>query len=493
LLIAALSAAMLALPVDITNTDLGRHLKNGEWIVNGSADQRSAVLHTNFYSFAAPEQPFVNHHWLSGVVFYLVWRLFSFPGLTLLHMLLLTLALCLAYWAAVRAAGPWIAAGLVFPAAPVIAWRGEPRPEAFTLAFAAAFALLLRECAPGRLRERWLWSLPALMLLWVNLHVGFIFAFILLGAALLNAPARSRTLWAVAAACVVAAWLNPSGFAGLIYPLQILGNIEYPVAELASMFDLRERGLWSWVYPYSLTLMAAGAAFYLRRWLQASPAERFPWVDALLYTALAVLAITKVRNLGLFLLLAIPLLASAAAAPPANQARARWARLFGIAGIAAGLIVTVQLAPGLSQVRGLDVKPGVYAPAEFLRANQIRGPIFNDFDIGGYLIFTQPGPSPVFVDGRPEAYPPGFFDQVYAAALNDDAAWRLQDARHHFNAIVLSMQDAYPGVERFILARVRDDAWAPVYADPYAIIFVRDIPEHAGVIARHRIPRQMFR
>jgi hypothetical protein len=277
--------------------------------------------------------------------------------------------------------------------------------------------------------------------------------------------------------------------AGVLYPFQLLGKIEYPVAELASLADLRPRGLWNWVYTYFLAWAAAGAALFLWRWLHPRRGQPFPWPDALLYALLAALTIVQVRNMQPFLVLAVPLLAAATASvkPPS------WTRAAGFAGLAIGLIVTIQLAPGLRSIRGIGLRPGVNAPIEFFRANQIRGPIFNDFDIGGYLIFHLPGPSPVFVDGRPEAYPRGFFDQVYAAALNNDAAWRELDARHRFNAIVLSMQDAHPGVERFILTRVRDDAWAPVYADDFAIIFVRNIPEHAGVIARHRIPRQMFR
>src|SRR5689334_22500567 len=49
----ALACVILSLQVtDLTLSDLGRHLKNGELILHGSAQERQAVLHTNFYSFA---------------------------------------------------------------------------------------------------------------------------------------------------------------------------------------------------------------------------------------------------------------------------------------------------------------------------------------------------------------------------------------------------------------------------------------------------------
>lgn len=116
--------------------------------------------------------------------------------------------------------------------------------------------------------------------------------------------------------------------------------------------------------------------------------------------------------------------------------------------------------------------------------------MFNDFDIGGYLLYHR---YQVFVDGRPEAYPPGFFQNGYIPALSDDSAWRRLDDRYHFNAIVISMQDGFPPIETFILTRVRDAEWAPVYTDPYSLIFVRRTDRNDAVIRAHLIPRSAFR
>ena len=132
LLLALVCIAQLTQWIDLTNTDLGRHLKNGELIVQGSREQAWAVLRTNYYSFASTDTPFVNHHWLTGAVFFLVWKALSFPGLTILYTALVTGAVLVSYWSASRASNPWIAAPLAFLAVPMIAWRWEVRPEAFT-------------------------------------------------------------------------------------------------------------------------------------------------------------------------------------------------------------------------------------------------------------------------------------------------------------------------------------------------------------------------
>src|SRR5262250_2121111 len=56
----------LAHSINLTDSDLGRHLKNGELVI-----QSRLVARTNLFSYTFPDQPFVNHHWGSGVIFYL--------------------------------------------------------------------------------------------------------------------------------------------------------------------------------------------------------------------------------------------------------------------------------------------------------------------------------------------------------------------------------------------------------------------------------------
>ncbi|MEI9815344.1 MAG: hypothetical protein WDO18_23035 [Acidobacteriota bacterium] len=138
--------------------------------------------------------------------------------------------------------------------------------------------------------------------------------------------------------------------------------------------------------------------------------------------------------------------------------------------------------------------PNTESAANFIKANNIHEPIFNDFDIGSYLIYHlyagKDSPH-VFADGRPEAYPRGFLGGPYLHLFSDEAVWREQNEKYHFNAIVISLGDAV--AEDFILHRVRDDEWAPVFADNYALIFVRRTPENAELIAKDEIPRNRFR
>src|SRR3989344_258512 len=68
---------------DTIGQDIGRHLKVGEIIW-----QTKEVPKTNLFSFTEPDFPFINHHWLSEVIFFGIFNWFGFTGLILLKVFL---------------------------------------------------------------------------------------------------------------------------------------------------------------------------------------------------------------------------------------------------------------------------------------------------------------------------------------------------------------------------------------------------------------------
>jgi hypothetical protein len=505
-LFAAIAAALQLQQIDLSIVDLGRHLKNGEILLTAAWADKWALLHTNYYSYTEGATPFVNHHWLTGVVFFAVWKLISFDGLSLLHAALLAVAVVFSYRIARRDSSWTIAAPLMALALPNIVWRAEVRPESFTYLLTIVFYGVLLNWHEGRLSNRGLFVLPALMLAWVNLHIGFVFGFLLIAVFGLKTwvadsatrMARLRQLAWVGALCVAAGLLNPSGLAGFAYPLSIFREYGYPIAENLAITELRARQLWSWQYTLFLLLLGTAAALALMRWLDKQRGGPPRWPEFALLAATGLLALVMVRNIPVFCLLFVPVATGLIAERPLPRARpgASWAKLAALVGCAAGLICAAQQFRERATTAGIGLAPNVNGAAEFLRANSIRGPYWNDVDIGGYLIFHFFSPASgerVFVDGRPEAYPADFFTRGYLPMLFDKTVWWATDDKYRFNALVYSLQDGYPGIERSILERVRDANWAPVYTDFYSLIFVRRTPENAAVIEKHLIPRDRFR
>jgi hypothetical protein len=142
---------------------------------------------------------------------------------------------------------------------------------------------------------------------------------------------------------------------------------------------------------------------------------------------------------------------------------------------------------------GAGLYPGTDGAARFFREQGLEGPILNNYDIGGYLIFHLFPTERVFVDNRPEAYPNAFFEEVYVPLQEDDAVFARHLETYGFNTIFFYRLDNTPAGQKFLISRIQDDAWVPVYVDDYALIMVRNAPANADVIARFALPKSMFR
>jgi hypothetical protein len=261
---------------------------------------------------------------------------------------------------------------------------------------------------------------------------------------------------------------------------------------------VRETQDWSWHYDLLALLLIAVVAVLLWRWLSRGPLPAVRWPELLLLTSFAILAIAMVRNVPIFCLLAVPILSAAIAdGAPRREGVPVWLKYLSLAICVTGLLCAAFQYGERSARAGTGLRPGVSAPAEFLRDHGIEGPIWNDALIGGYMIFERFDPgkpsSGVFVDMRPEAYPGEFFTDTYLPMLSQEDVWQRADGQYHFNALVYSLQDGEMGIEQSILTRVRDDEWAPVYTDFYSLIFVRRTPANAAVIEKFLIPREAFR
>jgi hypothetical protein len=141
---------------------------------------------------------------------------------------------------------------------------------------------------------------------------------------------------------------------------------------------------------------------------------------------------------------------------------------------------------------GLGVLEGNSGAAEFFQSEGLRGPIFNNYDIGGYLIYYLYLRERVFVDNRPEAYTRDFFEQEYVPMQEDEAAWRRAEQKYNFNAIFFSHRDAAPWGQKFLIERIRDAAWAPVFLDDHSIIFLKRNDRNQDIIGKYEIAQNYF-
>jgi hypothetical protein len=176
-----------------------------------------------------PTKPlWIDHEWLSGVVFQLVHRAWGGAGLLLLRAALGVGTLALLLFAA-RGASPWTLAVLSLAVSPLLAqgFNSVVRAQAFTFFFFALTIYVLE-------RGKHLWVLLPLVALWASFHGGFV-----VGPLLIVAYGFFR----LAAGCFAASVLNPYGIEYWRYLREALamprpGIVEWRRAEIGGLDDL---------------------------------------------------------------------------------------------------------------------------------------------------------------------------------------------------------------------------------------------------------------
>ncbi len=498
----------LAHPIFLTPSDIGRHLKNGELFLTTPIRSWGPLLHTNFYSYTFTNFPFINHHWASGIVFYLVWFATGFVGLSFFGIIInfATLALCFSFTR--KYAGFWWSALLAFVLIPLIGERTEIRPELFSNLFSVVYFYILTLYREKK-AERLLWILPLLQIAWVNLHIYFFFGIILTGLfwleAIFEKPRdlhHTKILTLLTLAVFVASFINPSHYRGVLYPLEIFGNYGASVGENQSVTQLSAQSeaaglIYANLISFKLIfgLIVLGALFLsVKKPRRALPLAFFLWM-----TLLSFLTWRSVRNLAWFGFFAMPTLALIGKKLVdrftffQRLIRNSWV----VGGVVFGsIILTLGInwsrIKTLSATRGLGLLAGSTDSARFIQDNKIDGPLFNDFDSGSFVAWTLFPRVKAFVDNRPEAFPANFFTETYVPLHTDDAVWRKTDSMYHFNAILYSFDDKAPFALPFIVTRILDPEWAPVYTDKFSIVLLKRNEKNKELIKKFEIPKEKF-
>lgn len=482
----ALLVGYLSIPINLTAVDIGRHIKNGELILSGNP----AVLYKNFYSFTYPDYPFINHHWFFGVISFFLFRMSGFEGLSVFYIFLLMFTFLLAFDSARRYSNFNLGIFFAVTAFLLLTSRPEIRPEGFSVFFIALDFWLLQRFLQRSISDRVvLMGIPTIQILWVNTHIFFFMGPVLVGLFLWQAKLtresnqRLRIYQRLLLISIIVNFINPSGLWGMLTPLNGFKKFGYELAENQSVFFMIHRFPDNIVYKYyvaAAAMMISGMVLCLRR----EGVKALPM--AVLGAFITIAAWRAVRLFMPFGFLFIPL--SAYFYAPYIKKRTV-SFLLGLASVV-GLILYGCLMPAHPTI---GLSPKVNASAQFFKQNDLRGPIFSNYDIGGYLIYHLGAKEKVFVDNRQEAFPPDFFQKLYIPMQEDPVVWKTMSKKYAFNVIYFYRHDLTPWGQGFLVDRIHDPFWAPVFVDDYVIIFARRGSIDQVVIDHFELPKSMFR
>ncbi|HZL59707.1 MAG TPA: hypothetical protein VFC38_08395 [Stellaceae bacterium] len=444
------------------------HIVAGRWII-----AHHAVPRIDIFSNSVPGTPWVAHEWLAETVFAPLYDRFGWNGPVLATALAFAASLAILTRALLRWLEPVHALAFMATSWAMALPHLLTRPHVLALPILIFWFAALAQ-ARSNARAPSLWLAP-LMALWANLHggyvVGLVFAGLFAGEAVLLAPGRAARLvalrrWApFVGLSILAALATPHFLEGLYFPFQLI-RMKFALSVLVEW----QSPNFQTIQPLEIWLMLALAltfGFGVRL-----PPTRIAMLLLLLHMSLAHQRHAELLGLVAPLLVAEPIAellrrrraVAASALDETFAALAGRAGVFGCVGVGlfAAALGLVFLAHPLLR------KPDGYAPAAALdaaKAAHLRGPVFNDYDFGGYLIFSGVAP---FIDGRADMYGDAFIKRYVEATrgINDDLpkllddyhiAWTLLGA----NTTAATLMAHRPG-------------WSRLYADDTAIIDVRD-------------------
>lgn len=496
--------------INAINQDLGRHLIMGKIIA-----QNWSVTKTNLFSYTYPDYPFINHHWLSEVMFYQIFNIVGFTGLLTFTTLVALLAFLFVYLQAKREASFTILtiSSLIYLA--ILIGRNALRPEIFSFFFLSIFVVVLY-----RYREnytRWIFLLPFLEILWVNIHIYFIVGIGVLGLFLidwfvinLKKPYSKYTsiLVFVFFLCLFATLVNPNGISGALYPLRVFQNYGYAVEENQTIFFL-----WNYSQKQAVAMfMLVFTSLFILLILTMKKVRPIDWMLSISFTIIASIAI---RNTPLFVFATfltfsrqLSILGNNISSILKRDVSSK--RLFLIKKLFMMLLLTASIFELLLVISfehtGAHVPTGAKKAADFFIKNNIKGPLFNNFDIGSYLdyrIYPKDLPAArlpdgqgrqgvVFVDGRPEAYPASFFEETYIPMQEDITKFDQQAKKYNFNSIFFAHTDQTPWAEKFLKQITNSPDWTIVYLDDYVVILVKNVPQNHSLIQKFGMKKEML-
>jgi len=474
------------------NSDIGRHIKIGEIIW-----QTKEVPKINLFSYTAPDFPFVNHHWLSEVVFYKTYSigndwLSGLKAISILKIIVL-LATYFILYLTVKKHNIFAISISFLVSIFVFSARTEPRPEMFSYLIFAAYLLSIYRSRDNK--RNWLWLLPILQLFWVNLHIYFIIGPIVyflffIDRLILKKVTRQHIY--IGVLLVLANLVNPNFFEGAFYPLKVLNNYGYSVAENSSLFFLAKYfGHWS---PqdklFLISLFIAGGSFMFKRGLNL--------FNILLIVFTAAVSFKMQRNIPLYALAIWPIMSE-----NLNNfkfktlnfkkfERSFYFLLILILLMSIYLVVSGQFYNWLdsSKTFGLRASNAAQDGTEFIKTNKIQGPMFNNFDIGSYLIWQLYPEYKVFVDGRPEAYPAEFFTQVYKPMQSYEKIWQEMSEKYDINYVFFAHTDMTEWADEFLGRLDKDKDWPMIFLNDAVVVFLKNTENNRSIIEEHQISEE---
>ncbi len=519
LLALVLAYALAAGLRTVFDYDMGWHMATGRWVL-----QHHAIPSTDVLSYTAAGTGWI-YPPFAGVLMYLIYSFGGYAGLSVFCALA-----CLGTVAYLVRGRDLASLVLAMCAIERIAMRTGPRADLFSTVFLAIFLGELWAFHRGSSKR--LWVLPLTMLLWVNLHPGFILGLAVIGAYLLleasemlfagrrdNAMQRLRQSWPWLAGTAAVTLLNPWGVKLYSASLNLAGVHGQQQGTYNTSAFIKEylpvplsthllKQLVEFRHPdngYTWLMVIAVVVIVLGLW-RKQPAVAVIQAGALYFS------LQHTRYIGLFCvtttILGATLLGEAFCIDaPRTHAREDSAKPVPLLRIPLALALVFVCAVGavtvlhaadfvsnrtnvvFNSASRFGVGESSWYPeraASFIRNERLPGNVYEEYEVGGFAAWRLGPEYPDFIDGRSVSPAVLVEEQKLVSQPPDSPVWRAAADKWGINVLLIAEGDS--AVDRKdVLAFCGNELWSPVYMDETALVLLRNTPANRPWLDRLHI------
>ncbi|MBF0559421.1 MAG: hypothetical protein HQL08_11655 [Nitrospirae bacterium] len=419
--IAALLAFLIAISFvyllnPIEDPDFFWHIATGKWI----AEHHTLPIKDPFsYTTAHLEDGrikfFMTSYWLSQVCYYIFFLVGDYNGIILMRFVITAIMIFVLYKTGRSGEKTVLWSSIFLVMLIILKTYAVERPQVFTfILFAALIHQLDKLTSDSQVSRREAFILPSIMLLWSNTHAGYIVGQLTILLYMITeglkfshasldpmGDGRYRKFLLIGGAGLLASFVNPNTYRGLIEYINLQTYTQTPIIEYESTFKAFLSAYAPQIPLFWLLLIFSAVIVSYKIY-----SRRVNITELSMLVIFGYFGVMTVRYIPFYLIIAVPLFSRFAGA--LSYKRIVSSAAFGVSVIVFILFMTM---PGelntLWNLRNLKSQKwvSVYYPAAavgFIKGERLQGNMFNYYDWGGYLIWTLPEQK-VFNDSR------GFF------------------------------------------------------------------------------------
>lgn len=455
-----------------TDLDLWHRLAVGKIF-----SQLGWVTYNDIFSYFPKNTMWIDHEWLSGVIFYNIAEIFGDYGLIAFQVLVTFLILYIIFKIN-RLISPEnkyrISYYLITLIGIHVGLSSTLRSQCFTYLFFALWLFLLEKIKRGE--TLLIWIFPATMLLWANMHGGFLagiglLVFYITGELLNKKDVKKYLI--ILGLILPVTLINPYGFDYLVYIFKAV-IMERPYITEWEIFNPLE----SFYKGLGFKILAIFLLFgYLYRIVNKQ--FKFDNVEVIALLVTFIMSIRHERHSVFFVIIAasfcyqhyIALLNATVGHleqkiskyfDPVTVAKFSFAKAYGIYLFLIILSISILLSTPIYM--GVDKYP--VKEIEFIRKNNLKGNLLVPFNWGSYALWKLYPQNYVSIDGRfEETYKlQSYLDVVHFTILNKRQS-QILDKYNHDIILIEKESDPYQNLKT-------NPEWKIAYKGEQGAVFI---------------------